>query len=142
MAWSKRRDPLFRGDHSGGVSHPTPGAALSIVEHVLYLGGPGRESQFHSTTESSEFARHFALPGGLVYKTSAPRAEAHSVVHIAQVELKRLLRGKGQGKAKWRSALEVMQARRYIEQWAEHLLDFEKVSTDGLANVAGEIYEE
>jgi hypothetical protein len=34
------------------------------------------------------------------------------------------LKGNGKGKAKWSDPFEVMQARRYAEQWSEHLLDF------------------
>ena len=34
------------------------------------------------------------------------------------------MKGNGKGKAKWPNAFEVMQARRYVEQWGEHLLDF------------------
>jgi hypothetical protein len=34
------------------------------------------------------------------------------------------LKGNGKGKAKWGDPFEVMQARRYAEQWSEHLLDF------------------
>jgi hypothetical protein len=69
-------------------------------------------------------ARHFAGPAGHVYRAIVPVAEEHGVVHIGQKELLGLRRGKGKGRAAWPSALEVMQARRYVEQWAEHLLDF------------------
>jgi hypothetical protein len=34
------------------------------------------------------------------------------------------LKGNGKGKARWSDPFEVMQARRYAEQWSEHLLDF------------------
>ncbi|RKG75497.1 hypothetical protein D7W82_36660 [Corallococcus sp. CA049B] len=40
------------------------------------------------------------------------------------VDLLSMLRGVGKGDAKWKNALEVMTARKYVEQWSEHLLDF------------------
>ena len=45
----------------------------------------------------------------------------------SRTELLSLMKGNGKGKAKWPSAFEVMQARRYVEQWEEHLLDFREV---------------
>ncbi len=38
------------------------------------------------------------------------------------------MKGNGKGKAKWENAFEVMQARRYVEQWNEHLLDFRETA--------------
>lgn len=141
MPWRKNRDPLFRGDEGGGVSLPDPTAMLGIVEHVLYLGGAGRPTPFHSTSESEEAAKHFAGRSGRTYRTTAPKAESNGVVHISQVELKSVLRGKGQGRARWTSALEVMQARRYVEQWAEHLLDFSDIVPSDVPGAVGKIYE-
>lgn len=119
---------------------PVPSASLSIVEHVLYLGGKGRESPFQSTTESEDAAEVFAGTGGKVYRTTAARAAAKSVGHISRVELLGLLKGKGKGRAKWSSALEVMTARKYVEQWAEHLLDFAEIPEDEVADAVEEIY--
>jgi hypothetical protein len=140
MVWRKNRDPLFRGDAADGLTVPEPDAGLSVVDHVLFIGGAGRETQYHSTTEVEDAARHFAASDGKVYKTSAPQAEAAGVVHISQTELKSLLRGKGHGKAKGSTALLVMQARRYVEQWAEHLLDFAELSSTDVAQVVKDIY--
>lgn len=140
MSWKKARDPLFRGDDAGGVSVPDPTATLGIVPHVLYPGA-GRRSPFHSTSESEDSANHFAGHSGRVYRTAAPKAEALGVAHVGQIELKKLLVGKGHGRAAWRSALEVMQARRYVEQWAEHLLDFSNVDPGDAARVAREVYD-
>ena len=116
MSWKKSKDPLFRGDSAGGLSTPDPSADTGIVAHVLFLGGYGRATPFHSTTESESAAAHFAGSEGRVYRTTVPVAQAAGVEHVAHIELLRLLRGKGQGRAKWPSALEVATARRYVEQ--------------------------
>jgi hypothetical protein len=43
------------------------------------------------------------------------------------------MKGNGKGKAKWPNAFEVMQARRYVEQWGEHLLDFRETEETSTA---------
>jgi hypothetical protein len=141
MPWKKARDPLYRGDASDGLAIPLPAAKLSIVAHVLYLEGAGRETPYQSTTESEAVATQFARRNGKVYRTMAKKAEQHKVVHLSRIELMQLLRGTGQGKAKWTSALEVMTARRYVEMWAEHLLDFTNVPSSDAKTVVAEIYE-
>lgn len=113
----------------------------SIVAHILYLGGPGRSTPYQSTSESEDLAGQFAGPNGRIYRTTAGEAEARSVGHIGRVELLKLLRGKGHGRAKWSNAFEVMQARRYVEQWAEHLLDFRGISSTDVATIVAELYE-
>jgi hypothetical protein len=141
MAWKKNRDPLFRGDSAAGIAVPDPAAETSIVDHILYLGGPGRATCYQSTTEAEEVATQFAGKAGKVYRTTAPRAETHGVGHLSQVELKNLLRGNGHGRAKTSSALLVMQARRYVELNAEHLLDFAHVPSKTVAQVVKDVYE-
>ena len=138
MPWRKGRDPLFRGDDIHGVATPDPRAT---IEHVLYLGGAGRATKFQSTTETEDVAAYFAGRTGKVYRTSAPRAASQGVAHLSQVELKGLLRGKGHGAAKSSNPLLVMQARRYVEQWAEHLLDFSGIHPGSVARVAKDVYE-
>ncbi len=140
MAKWRKADTLFRGDSPDGLAIPTPSSTCSIVEHVLYLGGTGRSTPYHSATENEEIASHFAGKDGRVYRTTVRAAEARAVHHIGQVELLGLLRGKGKGRAKWKSALEVMQARRYVEQWAEHLLDFRDVAANSVKTVVQELY--
>lgn len=142
MAWKKSKDPLFRGDSGQGVSSPTPTGSNSIVAHVLYIGGAGRSTPYQSTSESEEIAAHFARADGRVYRTSVGAAEVRGVGHIGQVELLRLLRGKGQGRAKWSSALEVMQARRYVELWAEHLFDYASVDASDIAAIVKALYQQ
>ncbi len=141
MSWKRNRDPLFRGDAADGVAPPDPAANASIVAHILYLDGAGRSTPFQSTTESEEVASHFAGRRGRIYQTSAKAAEARAVGHVSRTELIRLLRGKGQGRAKWSSAAEVMQARRYVELWAEHLLDFCRVAPEDVSKIVEELYK-
>ncbi len=142
--WKASRDNLFRGDDAESVSLPTPGADSSIVRHVLYLGGAGRESPYLSTTESSSVAEHFAGHDGRIWKTMAARANANGIGHTGKDELLFLLKGAGKGAAKWHSAFEVMQARRYVEEWLEHLLDFRalgEASQVDLRTIVDQIFE-
>lgn len=70
-------------------------------------------------------AAHFAGSlQGQVYQTTVGQAQTAGVRHISRIELLGLLQGTGHGDASWPSAYEVMTARRYVEQWSEHLLSY------------------
>lgn len=121
---------------------PSASADRSIVRHVLFLDGAGRATPYHSTTEDREIAKHFAGEAGAVYRTSVATATRLAVRHISRTELLRLLRGGGHGDAQWSDPFEVMQARRYVEQWREHLLDFSDCDAAVLqATLLGTVYE-
>ena len=124
--WKQRKDPLCRGDHAHSVSVPTPGADGSVIRHVLYLEGPGRETPYLSASERRDVAERFAQAGG-VWTVMVSDATAGGVGHISNSELLGLMKGNGKGKASWPNAFEVMQARRYVEEHSEHLLDFKQV---------------
>ena len=124
--WKQSKNPLYRGDHKDTVSLPTSDANESVVRHVLYLEGPGRASPYLSTSERQETAKRFAQKGG-VWETLVARVKAEGVGHISRLELLGMLKGKGKGKAAWPSAFEIMQARRYVEEHGEHLLDFRNI---------------
>ncbi|MBS4051748.1 MAG: hypothetical protein KGZ69_11155 [Methylomonas sp.] len=124
--WKLSKDPLLRGDSKSGVRPPVPSADDSLIRHILYLEGPGRETPYLSTSENIEAADFFAQ-GGIVWKTFVKKAKDSGIGHISNSELLSVMKGNGKGKAKWDDAFEVMQARRYVEQWAEHLLDFREV---------------
>ena len=119
----KLSDPLFRGDTAGGVQAPDPAGPPSIVRHVLYLEGAGRASPYLSLSESRDSAQYFA-GSGRVYRTTLAAATAADVGHLSQRELTRLLQGNGQGDAAGSRPYQVAQARKYVEQWQEHLFDF------------------
>jgi hypothetical protein len=121
--WKPSKNPLLRGDSKAGVRVPTPNADDSIVRHILYLEGPGRETPYLSTSEKLEAAEFFAQ-GGTIWIAFVKKANDHGIRHISNSDLLSNMKGNGKGKAKWDDAFEVMQARRYVEQWAEHLLDF------------------
>ncbi len=125
--WNRTRDPLYRGDGKSSVNVPTPVANDSVIRHVMYFEGPGRETPYLSTTERREVAEYFSQKGG-VWETSVPRAKENGVGHISNLELLELMKGNGKGKAKWPDASEVMTARKYVEEHGEHLLDFREVS--------------
>lgn len=120
--WKASKDPLYRGDGKHSVCVPSPDADDSIVRHVMYFEGPGRETPYLSTSEEYDLAENFS--NGSVWQTFVRIANTESVKHISRTELLSLMKGNGKGKAKWPNAFEVMQARRYVEQWGEHLLDF------------------
>ena len=123
--WKMSKDPLFRGDTKEKVCVPNPRADDSIVRHVMYFEGPGRETPYLSTSEDYELAENFS--NGAVWETLVKVVKDASVGHISRTELLSLMKGNGKGKAKWQNPFEVMQARRYVEQWGEHLLDFRDV---------------
>jgi hypothetical protein len=100
-----------------------------------------RRRTTHSTSESWEVAQRFAGSTGRVYECAVLDAEAQGVRHISRTALLGLLRGRGHGRARWGSALEVMQARRYVEENLEHLLDFARVAPGAaLSDVLSRIY--
>lgn len=138
--WKASRDPLFRGDGAGGVCLPTPAADDSIVRHLLYLDGAGRQTPYLSTTEDRAVAERFAGASGQVYATAVPTWAPRGVAHVPRTELLQNLKGKGKGRAAWPSALEVMQARRYVEESAEHLADFRGVDSADLNEVCGSLF--
>lgn len=136
--WKQSRDSLFRGDHAETINVPSPTADASVVRHVMFLEGPGRETPYLSTTERREIADRFAKAGA-VWETTVAVAKASGVNHISNSELLGLMKGNGKGSAKWPSAFEVMQARRYAEEHSEHLLDFRSVPKP--QNVVPEIFK-
>ncbi len=123
--WKVSKDPLYRGDGKDSVCVPNPDADDSIVRHIMYFEGPGRETPYLSTSEEYELAENFS--NGAVWQTLVKIVKAELVSHISRTELLSLMKGNGKGKTKWPNAFEVMQARRYVEQWGEHLLDFRKI---------------
>lgn len=139
--WKQSQDPLFRGSDRAAAGRPTPAADRSLVRHILYLDGYGRETPYLSATESGEVAHHFAHADGAVWKTMVARLRAAGVGHRSRKELLQNLRGYGKGDAAWPSPFEVMQARAYVEQWQEHLLDFRGVDETQVAQVVAAVFE-
>ena len=123
MSW-KMRDPLFRGDSKLAVTPPVPSTRLSVVAHILYLGGHGRPTPYTSVTELEATAEHFAGRAGAVWKTDVATAKHEAAGHISRDQLERDLKGTGKGRAKWTSAWEVAQARADVIRWSEHLFDW------------------
>lgn len=123
--WRTTSDPLFRGCDDGGPGLPVPQADPSVVRHILYLDGPGRPTPYVSVTEHRETAARFGH--GSTWVTSAPTAAGEGFRHLSRKELMDWLKGTGKGPAAWPSAYEVAQARRYVEEHTEHLLDSEPI---------------
>jgi hypothetical protein len=119
----KKTDPLFRGDGSDAVVVPNPTADPSLVRHILYLGGYGRETPYLSTSADEGLAARFA-EGGRVWKTSGALAEQLGAKHLSQSELQTTLKSSTRGRASWTNARQRLLARKYVEQHAEHLIGF------------------
>ncbi len=119
----KKTDPLFRGDGTNAVSVPNPAADPSLIRHVLYLGGYGRESPYLSTSSDELLAGRFAA-GGRLWRTSPELAEHLGAKHLSQTELLATLKSSTTGRASWANARQRLLARKYVEQHAEHLIDF------------------
>ncbi|NUP99531.1 MAG: hypothetical protein HUU35_06720 [Armatimonadetes bacterium] len=144
-SWKASRDPLYRGDAGSQVQLPAPAADPSLVRHILYLGGRGRLSPYLSLSESREVAQRFAGREGRIYRSRVPRWPALAVAHRSRSDLVQLLRGQGKGEAAWPSAFEVMQARRYVEENAEHLADFRALADAAeptLRGVVDQVFDE
>lgn len=135
-------DPLHRGDDADAVRSPDPNADPSLVRHILDLGGIGRPTPYSSTTENEETARYFAGREGGVWHTLLARIQANDGLRYISIgELRDLLRGKGKGDAAWPSAYEVRQAASFVEQHAEHLIDFRGLSQSTPCEVAKVVAE-
>ena len=139
--WRQNRDPLWRGDAAVSLTRPTPTANKSLVRHILYLDGAGRPSPYHSTSEEQAVAQRFAGRDGHIYSTSVRKVREAGVAHISRIQLLGLLKGKGKGEGKWHSAFEVMQARKYVELWQEHLLDYSGIAVPDIDAILAGLYE-
>ena len=133
--WKAGKNLLYRGDDADEVSCPTPAADASLIRHIMYFEGPGRETPYLSTTESREVAAHFSRAGA-IWETNVEKIVSNKVGHISNKELITLLKGTGKGNASWDSPSEVMQARRYVIEHSEHLLDFRSVDDPRAAATA------
>jgi len=137
-------DPLHRGDDADGVRTPEPSADPSLVRHILGLDGIGRSTPYTSTSEDEETAQFFAGRDGRVWHTLLARIEEEKGLRYISIgELRDLLRGKGKGDAAWHSAFEVRQAFKFVEEHAEHLIDFrplEGQTPESVAAVVSRIF--
>lgn len=143
QSWKFNRDPLYRGDVAPEVGLPTPSANNSIVRHVLFLEGYGRETPYLSASEQRATAEFFAGANGKTYIGEPKNWLRVNVKHRPRKELLQLLKGNGKGDAEWPSAFEVMRARQYVEESQEHLADFtslESIPEDELRQIANQVF--
>lgn len=120
----KSNDDLYRGDQAGGVCVPNPSADKSIIRHILYLEGKGRETPYLSATEDRKTAETFAAPSGQVYSSQVSAWPGFKIGHFSRDMLMQMLRGTGKGRASSGKASLVLTARNYVERHKEHLADF------------------
>lgn len=139
--WKITKDPLYRGEGSSSLTVPTPQANKSIVRHVLYLEGQGRETPYLSTTEFRETAGRFAGRNGSIFNTMPKEWNKSAVKHRSRRELLDLLKGTGKGDAAWNNAFEVLRANQYVEEHAEHLADFSVIQPDSIQSVVSLIFK-
>jgi hypothetical protein len=123
------------------LTTPTPSANKSIVRHILYLEGQGRETPYLSSTEHEDTARRFAGRNGTVFHGAPKNWSGSAVKHRSRKELLELLRGKGKGDAEWHSALEVLRASQYVEEHAEHLADFSGIHPENAQAAANTVFK-
>lgn len=109
------------------------------MRHILYLGGYGRESPYLSTSAQETRAARF----GRLWKTSGELAEGLGAKHLGQIELETILKSSKAGRARWRNARQRLQARKYVELHAEHLIDFIsfKARPETVAGVVRSMFE-
>lgn len=141
--WRKSRDPLFRGDGTE-LTTPTPGSDLSFVDHILYIGGRGRETPYLSLSESEAVAERFAGSRGKLWRSRVPDAESESVRHVSRTQLLSYLKGAGKGEARGVDPYLLMRARSYVESSAEHLYNFSELvllSEEELVALLGRVFE-
>ena len=139
MPSHKKVDPLFRGDGADAVWVPNPVADPSLIRHILYIGGYGRESPYLSTSSEESSAGRFAA-GGRVWKTTGELAERLGAKHLSQSDLETILKSSTKGRARWDNAWQRLQARKYVELHAEHLIDFIPFKKAG-ASVKGVVHK-
>jgi hypothetical protein len=139
--WKTERDALFRGAFASTPGDPVPTAPRSIVRHILYLEGFGRETPYLSASEARDCAERFAQEhDGAVWETTVARAQSHGVNHRSRKELLNLLKGTGKGDASGSDAYEVMRAAAFVERHLEHLLDFRHIPVEQAASVARAVF--
>ena len=139
--WKVSKDPLYRGENSSTPTIPTPQANKSIVRHILYLEGQGRETPYLSTSESEDTARRFAGRNGSIFRAIPKEWPKSEVKHRSRKELLDLLKGKGKGDAAWSSAVEVLRAHQYVEEHAEHLADFSDIQPQDAGTTVNVIFK-
>jgi hypothetical protein len=139
----RKSGDLFRGDASEAVSVPNPAADPSLVRHILYLGGYGRESPYLSTSSEETSAAKFARGGGRIWKTSGQRAERLGAKHLSQDALLAILKSSTTGRASRRNTRQRLEARKLVELHAEHLIDFIplKKTSRGIGDVVNNMFE-
>ncbi|WP_139351673.1 hypothetical protein [Rhodanobacter sp. C06] len=135
-SWKLGQDSLYRGDMDPGPTPPTFGADKSIIRHILYLEGLGRETPYLSTSELQSTAQYFSRNGGRIYVTNPSMWPSYNVAHIPRTMLNQLLTGKGKGNASWSRASDVRRARELVELHSEHLSDFAKFTSQTDINTA------
>jgi hypothetical protein len=115
-------DPLHRGDIASAVTLPAPDGNESVVRHILQEDD--RRSPYLSATEDFSTAKRFAGKRGDVWQTLVDRIESAELLWISRSELMEMLRAGKDGRAVWPRRSDLLTAQQYVEEQAEHLIDF------------------
>ena len=118
-------DPLHRGDSASAVRLPAPDGDESIVRHILQEDDC--RSPYLSSTEYLSVAKLFARKNGLVWHTLVERIQSAEIRWISRSELLDMLRAGKDGLVAWPRRSDVLTARQYVEEQAEHLIDFQSL---------------
>lgn len=119
-------DPLHRGDRASAVTLPAPDGDESVVRHILQADD--RRSPYLSATEYVSVAKLFAGKDGDVWHTLVVRIESAELRWMSRSELLGMLRAGNSGPAAWPRRSDVLAAQQYVEEQAEHLIDFRSLS--------------
>ena len=115
-------DPLHRGDFASAVSLPAPDGDDSVVRHILQEDN-GR-SPYLSSTEYLSVAKFFAGKNGDVWHTVVERIQSAQIRWISRAELLDMLGAGKEALVAWPRRSDVLTAQQYVEEQAEHLIDF------------------
>lgn len=115
-------DPLHRGDLAHAVTLPAPHGDESVIRHILQEDD--RRSPYLSATEYISVAKLFAGKHGDVWHTLVDRIESAKLRWISRLELLDMLKAGKDAAVAWPRRSDLLTAQQYVEEQAEHLIDF------------------
>lgn len=119
-------DPLQRGDSAHAVTPPAPKGPDSIVRHLLQVDDS--RSPYLSTTERISEAKRWAGKSGTVWHTFVAQIESAELRWISRVELLEMLKAGKDAAVAWPRRSDLLTAQQYVEESAEHLIDFRSLT--------------
>lgn len=134
-------DPLQRGDSAHAVTPPAPKGPDSIVRHVLQVDDC--RSPYLSTTERISEAKRWAGKSGAVWRTFVAQIESAELRWISRAELLEMLKAGKDAAVAWPRRSDLLAAQQYVEESAEHLIDFRSLtdqSSESVGAIVGNLF--